>query len=418
MSQLHYVVQAIINMGAVAMLPIVIFLLGLLFRMKIGAAIKAGLLVGIGFQGLSLVVNLLITSVNPAIKYYEAIGSGFTTLDMGWAALGGASWSVPFAAVSIPLIVLFNIILLKLKATKVMNVDIWNYIHFLIPGAMAYALFHSALLGLVVTVGLSIITLFVSEKVAPKWQEYFGLEGTTCTTFSFITGAYPISILINKLIDHIPGLNKVDIDMERLGDKLGFVGDPAVIGLLVGLLLGLITKQKWTTCMTMGIGVASVLILIPKMVSVMMEGLTALGNQASAYMKKSLGENSKIYIGMDVALSLGDPVCITTTVICIPLVILMAFIIPHMTFFPVGILTVICYIVPFCALPSKGNLLRTLISSVFVLLLVVFFANYFASEATAMLSVTGVKVSGMVTDGFFGFNPACVIIGLLSKIFH
>jgi PTS system galactitol-specific IIC component len=418
MSQLLNIIQTILNLGAVVMLPIVIILLGLLFKMKLGTAIKSGLMIGIGFQGLSLIVNLLITAVQPAINYYKSMGAGFTTLDMGWAAIGGASWSVPFAAISIPLIVLFNILLLKLKMTKVMNVDIWNYIHFLIPGAMAYALFGNAFLGLAITVGLSIITLFISEKIAPKWQEYFGLEGTTCTTFSFISGAYPFTFLINKLIDHIPWLNKVDVNMEKIGDKLGFVGNPAVIGLIVGLLLGLITKQNWATCLIMGMGVASVLILLPKMVSVMMEGLTALGNHANAYMKKSMGEDSKIYIGMDIALSLGDPACITTTVICIPIAILMAFIIPHMSFFPVGLLTTICYIVPFCALSSKGNLVRTLISSICVLFVTEFFANYFAPQATAMLSVTGVKVAGTVTDGFFGFNPACIIIGFLSKIFH
>ena len=75
-------------------------------------------------------------------------------------------------------------------------------------------------------------------------------------------------------------------------------------------------------------GVSAVLILIPRMVTVMMEGLTALGNAASAYMKSKMGDDAEIYIGMDIALGLGDPCCITSTVIAIPCVILMAFIIP------------------------------------------------------------------------------------------
>ena len=47
--------------------------------MKLGQAIKSGLMVGIGFQGLCLVVNLLTTSIQPVIKYYQTMGSGFTT---------------------------------------------------------------------------------------------------------------------------------------------------------------------------------------------------------------------------------------------------------------------------------------------------------------------------------------------------
>src|SRR5699024_1504925 len=226
------------------------------------------------------------------------MGSGFTTVDMGFAAIGGASWAVPFAPIAVFLIFLINIILLRLKKVNVMNVDIWNFIHFLIPGAMAYALFGSALLGLAITLILSVVTLFVSEKIAPKWQEYFGLEGTTCSTFSYITFVYPISFIVNKLIDKIPGINKVDISMDNIAEKLGVLGEPSVIGLIVGIFLGVLTKQNWTTCLSMGMGIAAVLILIPRMVSVMMEGLSVIGSAAQSYMRTKIGEEAELNIGM------------------------------------------------------------------------------------------------------------------------
>ena len=76
--------QGFINMGASTLLPFVIAILGIFFGMKIGRAIKAGLLVGIGFQGLVLAVNLLITSVTPAMQYYKDLGSGYDTLEIGF----------------------------------------------------------------------------------------------------------------------------------------------------------------------------------------------------------------------------------------------------------------------------------------------------------------------------------------------
>lgn len=246
------VIQNIMDMGASVMLPVVIFILSCVFRMKIGKALKTGLLVGIGFQGLGLVVGLLGTSLQPAIDYYQEMGSGYTTMDVGWAAVGAASWSVPFAAIAILMIVGLNVLFILLKWTTVMNVDIWNYIHFLIPGALAYALFDSFWLGLTVTVGLSIVTLFVAQWFAPRWEAYYGLEGTTCTTFSFITFAYPFGLLVNKLIDLIPGLNKIDISLEKVESKIGFFGDPAVIGLLVGTFLGVLTRQEFTVAISMG----------------------------------------------------------------------------------------------------------------------------------------------------------------------
>ena len=200
MDTLLNIVQTILGMGAVVILPIMIFILGLIFRMKIGAAIQAGLMIGIGFQGLLLVINLLMASIDPVVKYYQSMGSGFTTVDIGWAALGAISWTAPFAPLAVPLIILANVILIKVGLTKVMNVDMWNYIHFLIPGAVAYALFDSVILGLVITVGLSILALFIAEKVAPHWEKVFGLEGTTCTCMSFISYMWPLSIIINKII--------------------------------------------------------------------------------------------------------------------------------------------------------------------------------------------------------------------------
>lgn len=61
--------QGFVNLGASVLLPVVIAILAVFFGMKAGRAIKAGLLVGIGFQGLCLAVNLLITSVTPAMEY-------------------------------------------------------------------------------------------------------------------------------------------------------------------------------------------------------------------------------------------------------------------------------------------------------------------------------------------------------------
>ena len=51
------------------------------------------------------------------------------------------------------------------------------------------------------------------------------------------------------------------------------------------------------------------------------------------------------------------------------------------------------------------------------LFIVVYCANIFAPEATLMMNATGVKVDGMVTDGFFGFNLADIIISLLHRMF-
>ena len=395
--------QGFINMGASTLLPFVIAILGIFFGMKIGRAIKAGLLVGIGFQGLVLAVNLLITSVTPAMQYYKDLGSGYDTLEIGFAALGAASWTTPFAVLVIPAIIIANLILVRLKVTKVLNVDIWNFMHFLVPGALAYALTKNAVIGFIVAFACGMAVLFFGQWIAKPWQEFFGLEGTTCTCLCFVAWAYPICYLLNKIIDVIPGLNKVDVDMTKIGEKLG-------------IFLGVITKQSPADIVTMAMGVAAAMVLIPRMVSIMMEGLSPLGQAASEYAHRKVGEDADIYIGMDIALGLGDPACITCTAIMIPVTVLLVFLVPGMRFFPLSLLAEVCYMTPMVVLSSKGNLVRSLIGMTLMMYLTLFFANMFIPEATQMMSVTNVHFAGTVTASHFGWNPGNLIVSFIHRI--
>lgn len=398
MDGLVNIVQTITGMGASAILPIIITLLGLVFRMKLGHAIKSGLMVGVGFIGLSLVVQLLESTLEPAITYYSEIGSGFTILDIGWPAVGGASWTVPFAGLAIPIGLAINILLVRLKVTKTLNVDIWNYMHFLVPGALAYYLFNSFWLGLTVTIVLSVLALFVGDIIAPHWQEQYGLEGTTCSTIIHTGWTYPVAWLINKIIDFMPGLNKLDFSFEEANKKLGIFGEPIVIGVIVGALLGVITSQDITTIVPMGMGVAGVMVLMPRVVGVLMDGLTPIGTSAKNFMTKQMGDDADLNIGMDVALGLGDPMTITVTVISIPLIMISALIFPNIQMFPIGLLMSVTYISVMTVMASKGNFLRSIISTVLFGIVVMYVGGYIAPGATEMLRGAGVAIEGLGTD--------------------
>lgn len=371
MEMLKSIMFTITSMGATAILPLVIFLLGLVFRMKVGAAIKSGITVGIGFIGLGLVVGLLNTALQPAITYYSKIGSGFTVADIGWPAVGAAAWVAPFAAMVIPIGIILNLILVRLKLTKTLNVDIWNYMHFLVPGALAYFVFDSFFLGLGVAVALSVAALFIGDLIAPRWQKYYGLEGTTCTTMIHIGWTLPFAWVVNKIIDFIPGLNKLDVDLESVQKRLGVFGEPAIIGVIVGCLLGLLTKQPITTIVPMAMGVAGVMVLLPKVV-VPMEGLNPIGKSAKEIMQKQMGKDAELNIGMDCALALGDPATVTVTVITIPLTMLCALVLPGIQIFPIGVLMSIIYMTTMTVMVSNGNVIRSIISTLLFCVVVMY----------------------------------------------
>ena len=410
------IVQTITGMGAAAILPIIIFVLGLVFRVKPGAALKAGLMVGVGFIGLGLVITLLTESLQPAIEHYGEMGTGFTIMDIGWSAVGAASWMVPFAGLAVPIGVVLNIILVRMKLTKTLNVDIWNYMHFLVPGSLTFFLFDSFWLGLAVTVTLSVIALFVGDKTAKMWQDYYGLEDTTCTTLIHTGWTLPIAWILNKIIDFIPGLNKLDLSVDKVSQKMGIFGEPIVIGLMVGVLLGVLTGQELTMIIPMGMGVAGAMILMPRVVSVLMEGLSPIGKSAKDFLSRQMGEDAEVNVGMDVALGLGDPATITATVVSIPLVMLMALILPNIQIFPIGLLMSIVYMTPMTVMASKGNLFRSIATTVLFSVLVMYLAAYVAPGATQMLHGAGLEFDGLGTD-FVLTGPWSILMYWLSNIF-
>lgn len=68
------------------MMPIIFTILGVCIGIKLGKALKSGLLVGVGFVGLSIVTALLTTALGPALNsvvdIYDLQPQGFR---YGWA---------------------------------------------------------------------------------------------------------------------------------------------------------------------------------------------------------------------------------------------------------------------------------------------------------------------------------------------
>ena len=78
------IIQYIIDMGASVMLPIVIAILSMIVGVKVGKAIRSGLMIGVGFVGLSLIVDMMNAQLGPAAKAMsENFGLTLSVVDIG-----------------------------------------------------------------------------------------------------------------------------------------------------------------------------------------------------------------------------------------------------------------------------------------------------------------------------------------------
>ena len=58
----------IIGLGAAVMMPVIFTILGVCIGIRFSDALKAGLKVGVGFVGLSIVTALLTSALGPALN--------------------------------------------------------------------------------------------------------------------------------------------------------------------------------------------------------------------------------------------------------------------------------------------------------------------------------------------------------------
>ena len=395
--------NTIIGMGATVMMPIIFFLLGLVFKVGPGKAFKAGMTVGIGFTGINMVVTLLLESLGPAAQAMATrFGLKLTVVDAGWAtgaAIGWASPLIPFIVVGA---ILLNLILLLINKTKIINIDIFNYWLISLVGTMVYNAANNIALGVAAALILYLIAFVIGDLTAEPIQKMYNIKGVA---FVHATcGIYvPIGIAINWIIEKIPGLNKIDLNPEKITKTIGVIGEPVTLATVLGAGLGFLAGWPVDEVLPLAVKVAAVMILLPKMVEVTVEGVMVIRDAAETYMKK-LFPDREFYFGMDTALLIGEPCIIATSLLLIPTSLILAMILPGNRMLPftdlASIVFIISMVAPFC----KRNMFRIFITGIVIITISLYAGtnlgpNYTeaAKKANVTVDVKGQELGNVVS---------------------
>ena len=239
---MEQVFSYIIGLGAAVMMPIIFTVLGLCIGIKFGKALNCGLKVGVGFVGLSVITALLTSSLGPALNsVVDIYHLQLKVFDMGWPAAAAVAYNTAVGAFIIPVCLGVNIVLLLLKGTRTVNIDLWNYWHFAFIGAVVYFASGSLLWGFFAAIICYIITLVIADMTADKFQTFYkDMEGISIPQ-PFCAGFAPFAWFINKILDKIPGMERLEIDAEGLKNKFGLLGEPLFLGVVVGIGIGCLT---------------------------------------------------------------------------------------------------------------------------------------------------------------------------------
>ncbi|MBM7837150.1 PTS system galactitol-specific IIC component [Alkalihalobacillus xiaoxiensis] len=375
-------IQGFLDLGATVILPVAIFLLGLLFGQKPGKAFRSGLTIGIAFVGIFLVVDLLVNNLGPAAQgMVDRLGVELNVIDVGWPASSSIAWASIVAAFIIPLGLAVNVIMLLTKTTKTMNVDIWNFWHYTFTAAMVYVITNNIALSLLAAVIFQVVCLKIADWTAPMVSEFYDLPGVSIATGSTIS--YAPGIFLVKGLQKIPGVKNWNADPETIEKRFGILGESMFIGLVLGATIGFLAGYSVGDVIEIGIAMAAVMVLMPRMVKILMEGLLPVSESAREWLNKRFGDR-EIYIGLDAAVALGHPSVISTALILVPITVLLAVVLPGNALLPFGDLATIPFIVAFIVGAARGNIVHSVIVGTVMIAISLYVATDMAPIFTQM----------------------------------
>lgn len=377
-----------VGLGSSVVLPVLIFVFGVALGTKPGKAFTSGLQVGIGFIAINLVISLMSDSLGPAAQQMaESFGLSLTSIDVGGPAAQTISYSTLLGISAIPIGVIVNCVLLLVGLTKTLDVDLWNYWHAAFIASLAYVISGSYALGIAATVVYMLMIFLFGDILAPRINAFYGFGNVTFPHGTSAPG-YFIALPLNWLFDKIPGLNKIHTDYDSISKKFGVFGNTSVIGLIIGLAIGAMAGYGVRETLNVGVSTAAVMVLMPKMVSLIMEGLMPISEAAQEFIQKRF-PGKDLYIGMDSALSVGHPAVLASSLVLIPITIALAIVLPGNQVLPFADLSVIPFMVCLMCVAFNGDIVKTILGGTVYMAAALGIATYCGPLITSAATIAG-----------------------------
>jgi PTS system galactitol-specific IIC component len=418
MESLKHFLSAFFGFKAYVMLPIIIFMIALAVRVPLKRALLSTVSLAAGFAGVFIAFNFFVTNISPAVQQLSQVrGLNFPVLDVGWPPLAAITWASPLAAISIPMVLIANLLMLATGLTRTIYIDIWNYWHFAMIGALVLALSGSMWLGLSATLLIAIYCFKLTEWTAPDVEREMGLKGISASPVS-VNGIVPYSACVDWLIDRIPVLNKINynpeashqIDVNSEGDTesnslVDLLREPMVIGLLMGLALALAADYDVRATLEMAVHIAAVMFLLPKSAGLIGEAMIPITNALRSQVERVFPQRKNLIVALDTGFLMGHKSVIMTGLILMGLAIGIALVLPGNRVLPLGDLPNLISVMSISVLMFRGNVFRAVLAGIPVIITFLLISSSMAplftdlARKTPSFNMDGLGLITAFTDG-------------------
>ncbi|MBN2655575.1 MAG: PTS galactitol transporter subunit IIC [Spirochaetales bacterium] len=404
METLNNVIDSFFQFKAYVMLPVFILIIGLIIRMKTGPLLRSALQLGTGFAGVFIVFSFFVENIQPAVQMIMVErGLDFPVLDVGWPPLAAITWSSSIAPLTIPLVIAINIILLATKLSRTIYIDIWNFWHMALIGAILLAVSDSYLIAFAAIILLTVYTIKTADWAAPYVKRETGIDGVTISPISVI-GLLPFAELMDRLYDRIPGLKKWNFNPQDSESRWKDMADPTVIGFIMGILLGAAARYSIKDILELGIHIAAVMFLLPKCGGLIGEGITPVSNAMKEKIQARFSGRSELYVAVDTGILMNNRSVIVSGLILMPLALAIALVLPGNRILPLGDLPNLLSVISVTVLISRGNVIRSVLTGIPIITTYILISDYMAELYTGLAAGTGMtfgedQLISAFTDG-------------------
>jgi PTS system galactitol-specific IIC component len=382
-----------LELGIPVIAPTLLFLLGLLFGVRLGRNVRSALTYGIGFVGIFLVLDLLLSNLGEAATAMaERTGLQFEILDVGWPVLATVAFAVPtFVTVFFGMIIL-NLVMFVAKWTITLDIDFHNYYHWVLPATVVYFATGNLVAGTIVGLASGVITLKLADWTEGYVHEWWDLPGISIPHMSSV-GWFPFCYLVDWIIDRIPGVNRIRVDPGRLQERLGVVGEPMLLGFIIGVAIGIAAGYNVGQIVLFAVNMGAAMILMPRMISLLMEGLVPIFQAGREWVVNRF-PGYEFRLGMDAALLVGKSEVLVLGLLAVPIMVVLALILPGNRVLPFADLAILAFFTMWGVGVNRGNLFRGLIIATLTCVVILYGAGWMGPTLTAMGSELGYVAEG------------------------
>lgn len=233
---------------------------------------------------------------------------------------------------------------------------------------------------------------------------------------SYCTGNDRISC--NQIMPENSGIKRCKSGSGDFAGEIRNFGETMVMGAIIGVIIGILAGFDPIHVFLLGVNVGAVMVLLPRMISIMMEGLLPISNAAQEFCEKRL-HGKKIWIGIDASTLMGNPCNMTVIMLMTPIVTIMSIIPGNRMLAVASLVAVPWFIIPL-AYYAKDNILHTLIAAIVVFAVYFWCATALAAAHTNIAYICGSLDSTNTLTSCLseGGNPITWIIYKILQIFN